>query len=179
MFGQGQGVRVTLGGTPPQPHRGTLTPLIPLSLRAIKGEGEIRIEAHVRALHARGPLIQYWGEGDGFPIGVGIDVRGEIRTEARTGAVHPCGPLVQYWVEGRAGFRLGGRNDGWRGWVSADKVELRRGAVDSSRGLGMGVGSGEGLGHERQDGRYPPRSVGEVLDLVRLQIPTQNLALPI
>ena len=129
----------------------------------------------MRALHARGPLIQYWGEGDGFPIGVGIDVKGEIRTEARTGAVHPCGPLVQYWVEGRAGFRLGGRNDGWRGWVSADKVELGRGAVDSSRGLGMGVGSGEGLGHERQDGRYPPRSVGEVLDLVRLQIPTQNL----
>ena len=57
----------------PQPHRGTLTPLVPLSLRAFKGEGEIRIEAHVRAEHARGPLIQYWGEGDGFPIGVGND----------------------------------------------------------------------------------------------------------
>ena len=39
--------------------------MIPLSLRAFKGEGEIRIEAHVRAEHARGPLIQYWGEGDG------------------------------------------------------------------------------------------------------------------
>ena len=59
---------VTVGGTPPQPHRGTLTPLIPLSLRAIKGEGEIRIEAHVRAEHARGPLIQYWGERDGFRL---------------------------------------------------------------------------------------------------------------
>ena len=58
-------------GTPPPPHRGTLTPLIPLSLRAFKGEGEIRTEAHVRALHARGPLVQYWGEGDGFPIGAG------------------------------------------------------------------------------------------------------------
>ena len=34
MFEQGQGADVTLGGTPPQPHRGTLTPLIPLSLRA-------------------------------------------------------------------------------------------------------------------------------------------------
>ena len=136
MFISSQGVDVTLGGTPPQPHRGTLTPFVPLSLGAIKGEGEIRIEAHVRAEHARGPLIQYWGEGDGFPIGVGIDVRGEIRTEARTGAQHPCGPLVQYWVEGRAGFRLGGRNDGWRGWVSADKVELGRGAVDSRSAKG-------------------------------------------
>ena len=64
-----QGVRVTFGGTPPQPHRGTLTPLIPLSLRAFKGEGEIRIEVHVRAGHARGPLIQYWGEREGFRLG--------------------------------------------------------------------------------------------------------------
>ena len=49
MFGLSQGVRVTLGETPPQPHRGTLTPLIPLSLRAIKGEGERRTEADVGA----------------------------------------------------------------------------------------------------------------------------------
>ena len=38
-----------LGETPPQPHRGTFTPLIPLSLRAVKGEGEIRTEAEVGA----------------------------------------------------------------------------------------------------------------------------------
>ena len=73
MFTWVKGFVSHLGGTPPQPHRGTLTPLIPLSLRAIKGEGEIRIEVHVRALHARGPLIQYLGEGDGFPIVVGND----------------------------------------------------------------------------------------------------------
>ena len=59
-----------LGGHCPQPHRGTLTPFVPLSLEGRKGEGEIRIEAHVRALHARGPLIQYWVEGrwDGFRL---------------------------------------------------------------------------------------------------------------
>ena len=39
-------------GHPPPPRRGTLTPFIPLFLRAIKGEGEIRIEGHVRAEHA-------------------------------------------------------------------------------------------------------------------------------
>ena len=139
----------------------------------------------MRAEHARGPLIQYWGEGDGFPIGVGIDVRGEIRTEARTGAVHPCGPLVQYWVEGRAGFRLGGRNDGWRGWVSADKVELGRDAVDSSlRGLGTFstaglVGpqgrAGEGFfGATSVNGRLAGQEVKRSL---ATEIPTQNLAL--
>ena len=49
MFCFGQGVRVTFGETPTQPHRGTFTPLIPLSLRAVKGEGEIRTEAEVGA----------------------------------------------------------------------------------------------------------------------------------
>ena len=57
----------------PQPHRGTLTPLVPLSLRAFKGEGEIRTEARTGAVHPCGPLVQYWGEGDGFPTGVGND----------------------------------------------------------------------------------------------------------
>ena len=61
LFGWGQGGWGYTLGDIPQPHRGTLT------LRAIKGEGEKRIEAHVRAVHARGPLIQYWGEGDGTP----------------------------------------------------------------------------------------------------------------
>ncbi len=64
MFTRVKGLMQHLGGMP-QPRRGTLTPFIPLSLRAFKVEGEIRIEAHVRALHARGPLIQYWGKGKG------------------------------------------------------------------------------------------------------------------
>ena len=34
-----------MGGHRPSPTRGTLTPFIPLSLRAIKGEGEIKTEA--------------------------------------------------------------------------------------------------------------------------------------
>ena len=68
MFYIVKGVVTEVGGMSPAP-RGTLTPLIPLSLRAFKGEGEIRIEAHVRAEHTRGPLIQYWGEGDGFRLG--------------------------------------------------------------------------------------------------------------
>ena len=56
--------------------KGTLTPLIPLSLRAVKGEGERRTEAHVRAEHARGPLVQYWGEGEGFRLlGAGMTDR--------------------------------------------------------------------------------------------------------
>ena len=77
-----------LGGHRPQPHRGTLTPLIPLSLRAFKGEGEIRIEAHVRALHARGSLIQYWGgmgmdsgsRGQGGGVGEEINGVGRVST---------------------------------------------------------------------------------------------------
>ena len=36
--------------------------MIPLSLRAFKGEGEIRTEAHVGAVHPRGPLVQYLGK---------------------------------------------------------------------------------------------------------------------
>ena len=45
------------------PHRGTLTPFIPLSLRAFNGEGEIRTEADACAMHMRMPLVRYWGEG--------------------------------------------------------------------------------------------------------------------
>ena len=73
MFISSQGVRVTFGGHRPGPTGEPSPPWSPShaigassTLRAFKGEGEIRIEAHVRAEHARGPLIQYWGEGDGF-----------------------------------------------------------------------------------------------------------------
>ena len=46
-----------------QEGEGTLTPFVPLSLRAFKGEGEGRIEAGMGALHPCRPLLQYWGEG--------------------------------------------------------------------------------------------------------------------
>ena len=42
---------------------GTLTPFIPLSLRAFKGEGEIRTEGCIAALRQCIPLVQYWLEG--------------------------------------------------------------------------------------------------------------------
>ena len=63
----------------------------------------------MRAEHARGPLIQYWWEGDGFPVGVGNDGRGEKK-----------------------------------GVMATNEVVYGRDAVDSSRGLGMGGGWGEG-----------------------------------
>ncbi len=55
-------------GNIPQPPKGTLTPLVPLSLRAYKGEGERRTEAGVGATHPRLPLVQYWGGGGGMPL---------------------------------------------------------------------------------------------------------------
>ena len=54
-----RGQRHVLGEYPPGASKETLTPLIPLSLRAIKGEGERRTEADVGALHPRLPLVQY------------------------------------------------------------------------------------------------------------------------
>ena len=48
----------------PTPTWGTLTPLVPLSLRAFKGEGEKRIGAHSCALRMSVPLIQYREEGE-------------------------------------------------------------------------------------------------------------------
>ena len=53
------------------PAQGTLTPLVPLSLRAIKGEGERRTEADVGAERQRLPLVQYWREGLGRTDGGG------------------------------------------------------------------------------------------------------------
>ena len=51
-------------GHAPSPPRGTLSPLVPLSLRALKVEGERRTEAYACATHMRMPLVQYWGEGE-------------------------------------------------------------------------------------------------------------------
>ena len=48
----------------PQPRRGTLTPLIPLSLKAIKGEGEIRTEGDVGADAPTSPSSSILGRGD-------------------------------------------------------------------------------------------------------------------
>ena len=53
-----------LRGRMPHTPRGTLTPLIPLSLSVFKGEGEIRTEGNACATHMRLPLVQYWGEGE-------------------------------------------------------------------------------------------------------------------
>ena len=51
--------RLLRRGGPHHSAQGTLSPLIPLSLRAIKGEGERRIgHAHVLK-HMRMPLIRY------------------------------------------------------------------------------------------------------------------------
>ncbi len=36
------------------------------TLRAFKGEGDIRTEGRMGAQHPCVPLVQYWGEGDGF-----------------------------------------------------------------------------------------------------------------
>ena len=88
--------------------------MIPLSLRACKGEGEERTEAHVGALHPRGPLVRYWGVGRGMhrtphsepgrgyplphtgtltplvPLSLrAVEGEGEIRTEADVGAEAP------------------------------------------------------------------------------------------
>ncbi len=69
-----QGAASRFGGNIPRPPKGTLTPFIPLSLRACKGEGERRTEADVGALHPRLPLVQYWGGGDS---GSGMGMMGE------------------------------------------------------------------------------------------------------
>ena len=52
-----------MGEEMPPSLGGTLSPFIPLSLRAFKGEGERRTEAYACAMHMRMPLVQYWGEG--------------------------------------------------------------------------------------------------------------------
>ena len=76
------------GNIPPAP-KGTLTPLIPLSLIGPKGEGERGTEAGVGATHPRLPLVQYWGEGTGRSEKQGIYLRQHL-------------PLVLHW--GRWGW---------------------------------------------------------------------------
>ena len=66
----GQGANGTVWGRDaPPPPKGTLTPFIPLSLRAFNGEGERRTEAYACAMHMRMPLVQYWGERKGMDSG--------------------------------------------------------------------------------------------------------------
>ena len=67
------------------PHhpRGTLTPLVPLSLRAFKGEGEKRIGAHSCAKRMSVPLIQYRGEGERKRGGDWAMSRGLVRCGGR------------------------------------------------------------------------------------------------
>ena len=52
------------GDFPPRPLRGTLTPLVPLSLRANKGEGEKKQRGAPAPRRRCTPLVWYWGEGD-------------------------------------------------------------------------------------------------------------------
>ena len=119
-------------GSFPQPPGGSLSPLVPLSprigvrgrLRACKGEGERRTEAQVRAEHAPGPLVQYWGEGDG------------ARWLARDGVS---------WGRGAAdpsrGIGMGGGRGGeWRGGLG----DLHIPSPDSSLPFGMTVRGGGG-----------------------------------
>ena len=51
------------GGDAPQPPGGTLTPLIPLSLRAFKGEGERSIGACLCVKRISRPLRSTKGKG--------------------------------------------------------------------------------------------------------------------
>ncbi len=55
------------------PHRGTLTPLVPLSLRAIKGEGEGKTEACTCALAQVHASVWYWGSGERMDSGSGAE----------------------------------------------------------------------------------------------------------
>ena len=93
------------GGDAPRPHSRTLTPLVPLSLRAYKEEGERRTEADACALHMRLPLVQYWGrrEGDTPPR----SVRSTLRL--RSGRTEPQPRGMDY---GSGGGMTEGRADG-------------------------------------------------------------------
>ena len=55
--------------TPPAP--GTLSPFIPLSLRAFKEEGERKTEAYACAMHMRMPLVLVLWERRGMESGLG------------------------------------------------------------------------------------------------------------
>ena len=60
-----------LGGHRPSPTGESSTPLIPQSLKAIRGEGEIRIDVHVRAQHSlAGHRNSVLGESGVMPFAV-------------------------------------------------------------------------------------------------------------
>ncbi len=128
-----------LGGEDaPRPHRGTLTPFIPLSLRAFKGEGERITEAEVGAKAPTSASSSVLGRGRGEEVkgvsgqvldssrGIGMTVRrvGGWQTEVTIwrGVGHP--PLI---LRGPQHERPHGPGNG-TGLLPTP---------DSSRGIGM------------------------------------------
>ena len=124
---------------PPHP-RGTLSPLVPLSLRAFKGEGEKRIrgtlmrKAHECAPNSvPGERKRGWGLGD---VGWPSSVRGGGGKEERLGF---GGCHV-------ASFGAGGVEERRRGWGLSDVVW-----PSSVRGEGTDSGSGAGMTRGKVD----------------------------
>ncbi len=93
------------------PYSGTLTPFIPLSLRAFKGEGERRIEgsacARAQALPSNSVLVEVGGMDSRSATG-GLSAR---RTPRRIFDTFS---------------RLGGRDEGW-GWRCGEGVTVYHG----------------------------------------------------
>ena len=78
----------------------------------------------MRALHARGPLIQYWWDVEGFPVGVGNDERGEKKGVMATNEV----VYGRDAVDSSRGLGTGG---GWgEGDPSSERVVVQR-SLDS------------------------------------------------
>ena len=67
-----KGFLVPLWENTPQPSKGTLTPLIPLSLRAYKGEGEKKQRQRLALMRQPLPLVRYLGEGMDSGSGAGM-----------------------------------------------------------------------------------------------------------
>ena len=155
------------GGDAPQPPWGTLSPLVPLSLRAYKGEGERRTEADVGALHPRRPLVQYWGGGGGnasrppwgtltplVPLSLrAIEGEGEKKQRQAPAPRRRRLPLVWYWGGGNL-------------------------APDSSRGLGMGREGGWTPGPVRSVDPLSSQGQALRLRLGRAECPTARGWIP-
>ena len=113
-----------------QPRRGTLSPLVPLSLRAFKGEGERKTEACTCAraqVHASS---------------FGTGGKGDIRTEGDVGANAPTSPSSS--VLGRRGnstpdssrgigMTLGVGGGGWKGATSSGAWASPRSYFDGAQ----------------------------------------------